>query len=227
MPRKLIITNDGSPSIEWEQGVTYHSIHGAIQESRHIFIREGLHAAWAMHRRERPPLRIFELGLGTGLNALLSLLEAAASQRPISYEAMEAFPLETPLTDRLDYCTLLDCRGYQSFFERLHQCDWEVSVPITPYFTFFKSRGPWPGRPLYQSADLVYYDAFDPVFQPELWTTAVFESLSTQLAPNALIVTYCCKGAVRRSLAAAGFQVEKIPGPPGKREMIRAIKDAG
>lgn len=223
MPRKIIMTSDGSPSVEWEEGVTYHSMHGAIQESMHIFIQAGLRERAALQEADnRSPLRIFELGLGTGLNALLSLREATASRRPVIYEAIEAFPLENDLIAPLDYSIQLGDPALQPLFTQLHACDWERPVEMTPYFTFLKSRDLWPGYTLRQPAGLVYYDAFDPVVQPELWTANAFESLYGQLTPGARLVTYCSKGAVRRSLEAVGFLVDKIPGPPGKREMIRA-----
>jgi tRNA U34 5-methylaminomethyl-2-thiouridine-forming methyltransferase MnmC len=217
--RKIIITKDGSPSIEWREGVTYHSTYGALQESQHIFINEGWKATMAMN--------VFELGLGTGLNALLTLIEAERAGRRVMYETVEAYPLERNYFRELDYCTLLGRPDMKSCFEQLHTCDWEVPVSITPYFTLYKSRDVWPGHVLHQPAELVYYDAFDPVVQPELWTADVFERLAGQLAERAVLVTYCCKGAVRRALQAAGFRVEKRPGPPGKREIVRAWLASG
>ncbi|MDO6433579.1 tRNA (5-methylaminomethyl-2-thiouridine)(34)-methyltransferase MnmD [Flavitalea sp. BT771] len=217
MSRKIIITNDGSPSIALKDGVTYHSIYGAMQESQHIFIGEG----WKALRTEGPA-HIFEVGLGTGLNALLMLIEATFARREVIYEAVEAHPLELSIIEKLDYCRIMGKPELQPAFERLHRCDWEAPVSITPYFTLYKSRRAWPGYVLRQPAALVFYDAFDPAAQPELWTSEIFKRLSRQLAPGALLVTYSSKGSVRRGLQAAGFRVEKRPGPPGKREVIRA-----
>jgi tRNA U34 5-methylaminomethyl-2-thiouridine-forming methyltransferase MnmC len=215
--RNIIITKDGSPSVEWEEGVTYHSTFGALQESQHIFINEGWKALAGT-----APVNVFELGLGTGLNALLTLIEAERSGRQVIYEAVEAYPLESDEVRKLDYCTLLGRPDLKSCFERLHQCDWEKPVSISPYFILYKSRDVWPHHVLRQPAGLVYYDAFDPVVQPELWTPDVFGRLAGQLASGALLVTYCCKGTVRRAMQSAGFRVEKPPGPPGKREIVRA-----
>lgn len=168
------------------------------------------------------PVNVFELGLGTGLNALLTLIEAEEAGRQVMYEAVEAYPLGDDEVRQLDYCTLLGRPDMKTYFEQLHTCDWETLVPVTPYFTLYKSRDVWPDHVLRQPAGLVYYDAFDPVVQPGLWTADVFERLAGQLASGALLVTYCCKGAVRRAMQSAGFRVEKRPGPPGKREIVRA-----
>jgi len=197
--------------------VTYHSTFGALQESRQIFIGEG----WKAVKRVTP-VNVFELGLGTGLNALLTLMEAERTGCHVTYEVVEAYPLEDDDFRKLDYCTLLGRPDLKMYFEQLHTCAWETPVQITPYFTLYKSRDVWPGHVLRRPAELVYYDAFDPVVQPELWTADVFERLAGQLAPAALLVTYCCKGAVRRALQSVGFRVEKRPGPPGKREVVRA-----
>ena len=173
------------------------------------------------------PVNVFELGLGTGLNALLTLIEAERTGRRVMYEAVEAYPLEGDDFGKLDYCTLLGRPDMKTYFEQLHSCNWEAPVQITPYFTLYKSRDVWPDHVLRWPAELVYYDAFDPVVQPELWTAAVFERLAGQLAPEALLVTYCCKGSVRQALQSAGFRVEKRPGPPGKREIVRAWLASG
>lgn len=210
MVPKLIVTGDGSYTLEVKSGVTYHSRFGAVQESRHIFIDAGLRMAHGS------PLRIFEMGFGTGLNAMLTLLEA----RPIHYETVETEPLQW--AQELNFCEVLGRPDCRPAFERLHDAEWEHAVEITPEFQLFKSRQDIRGYRLREPADLVYYDAFDPVVQPELWTEELFAGLFGQLAPGAILVTYCCKGAVRRALQAAGFQTEKLPGPPGKREFLRA-----
>jgi tRNA U34 5-methylaminomethyl-2-thiouridine-forming methyltransferase MnmC len=219
MSLKLIVTKDGSHTIQGAGGVTYHSTFGAIQESMHIFINAGLRAIG-----DRDPIRIFELGLGTGLNALLTLLEAADKGRAVYYEAVETEPLAADMAKELNYCSQLVRTDCKSFFERLHGSSWETPDILHPGFTFFKTRRPAQGYLLRQPADLVYYDAFDPATQPELWTPEVFQGLYGQLAPGALLVTYCCKGVVQRALRSAGFAVEKLPGPPGKREILRARK---
>lgn len=219
MPLKLIVTKDGSHTLEAAAGVTYHSTFGALQESTHIFIDAGLRALGDLS-----PVRIFELGLGTGLNALLSLLEAADTGRPVIYETVETTPLPLSIIKELNYCRQLGRLEYEPVFEQLHTSSWETPHALHPAFTFFKTRRPAQGYLLRQPADLVYYDAFDPVTQPELWTPEIFKGLYAALAPGALLVTYSCKGAVQRALIAVGFRLEKLPGPPGKREMLRARK---
>jgi tRNA U34 5-methylaminomethyl-2-thiouridine-forming methyltransferase MnmC len=207
---KLIVTLDGSHTVEGEGGVTYHSRFGALQESRHIFIDAGLRTIGAS------PVRVFEMGFGTGLNALLTLLES----RPVRYETVETEPLEGARD--LNFCEVLGRPDCRPVFERLHTAEWERPVEITPGFQLFKSRQDIRGYALREPADLVYYDAFDPVVQPELWTEELFRGLYAQLAPGAILVTYCCKGTVRRALQAAGFETGKLPGPPGKKEFLRA-----
>ena len=210
MVPKLIVTDDGSHTLEVRSGVTYHSRFGALQESRHIFIAAGLHAVGAS------PVRVFEMGFGTGLNALLTLLEG----RPVHYETVETEPLDQ--AQELNFCEVLGRPDCRPLFERLHTAEWARPVDITPGFRLCKNRQDIRGYTLREPADLVYYDAFDPVVQPELWTLELFAGLFHQLAPGASLVTYCCKGAVRRALQAAGFETEKLVGPRGKREFLRA-----
>jgi tRNA U34 5-methylaminomethyl-2-thiouridine-forming methyltransferase MnmC len=225
MPGRIILTQDGSHTIEAGGGLTYHSTFGAIRESQHIFIEAGL--------RSRPPgpLRIFEMGFGTGLNALLSLME----DRPIEYETVELEPLPVEQVKELNYCLRLGRPDLAETFAALHEAPWghprnapvhaqerSPAIEVKPGFLLKKYRSDIRGYQLACPADLVYYDAFDPVAQPDLWTAEVFENLRRQMAPAATLVTYCCKGAVRRALQAVGFSVEKLPGPPGKREMLRA-----
>lgn len=229
MPLKLIVTKDGSHSIEGADGITYHSTFGALQESRHIFIDAGLRTLAgerppAKKPGEAPPIHIFEMGFGTGLNALLTAIEAADTGRPVIYETVETTPLPIDMVKELNYCRLLGRLEWEPLFEQLHTARWETLIELHPDFSFYKSRSDGAAYILRQPADLVYYDAFDPVAQPELWTPAVFESLYHQLNPGALLVTYCCKGSVQRALRSAGFVIEKMPGPPGKREILRAKK---
>jgi tRNA U34 5-methylaminomethyl-2-thiouridine-forming methyltransferase MnmC len=224
MQRNLIVTKDGSHSVaipEWE--VSYHSVYGAVQESMHVFIESGL-KYWFTKHTSASRCVIFEMGFGTGLNALLSILEAKRQQRKIMYETVEAFPLEESITQKLNYCEALHQGFWQPVFDSLHSGEWNSTQHITNFFSFRKIRSLLadytPGEPI----DLIYYDAFAPVAQPELWTKEVFERMLNMLAPDGILVTYCSKGDVRRALQAAGFSVEKIAGPPGKREMIRASR---
>jgi tRNA U34 5-methylaminomethyl-2-thiouridine-forming methyltransferase MnmC len=226
MQRNLIVTKDGSHSVaipEWE--VSYHSVYGAIQESSHVFIESGL-KYWFEQHSSASRCVIFEMGFGTGLNALLSILQAKRLQRKIMYETVEAFPLEQSITQQLNYCEALQQPFWQPVFESLHSGEWNNIQHITNFFSFKKVKSLLanysPGEPI----DIIFYDAFAPRAQPELWTKEVFERMLNMLSPDGFLVTYCSKGDVRRVLQAAGFNVERIQGPPGKREMIRAAKAA-
>lgn len=224
MQRNLIVTKDGSHTVaipEWE--VSYHSVYGAVQESLHVFIEAGFRHWWNLHENASQCV-VFEMGFGTGLNALLTTLEARRRQRKVFYETVEAFPLETTLIEQLNYCSALEESFWQPVFSSLHTCEWSSVQHITTFFSFKKVKtllaNYIPGDPV----DVIYYDAFAPGAQPELWTRPVFEKLFAMLAPGGVLVTYCSKGEVRRSMQAAGFLVEKIPGPVGKREMLRGTK---
>lgn len=222
MHREIILTKDGSHTVSVPgMNVSYHSLHGAIQESMHVFIEAGF--------RQSPGheiLHIFEMGFGTGLNALLTFIEAEKIKQPVLYTSLELFPLNNNEIDQLNYCRQLTREDLEPVFHQLHSCEWEKQVRISDYFTLQKINASLSDEnsPLssIQPVHLVYYDAFAPAAQPELWTVAVFEKLYTLLAPGAILVTYCSKGDVRRAMQAAGFSIEKIPGPPGKREMVRA-----
>lgn len=226
MERKVIITKDGSHSISVpEMNVTYHSIHGAIQESMHVFIQAGLRDSavfdfTGMHH-------VLEIGFGTGLNALLTLIEADQHEKRIYYTAIELYPLNETETSQLDYCEQLNQPNYQRLFEKMHQGGWEEMVGITENFSLTKTKCNLLDFSSKNSFFLIYFDAFAPAAQPELWTKEVFEKLYGMLNEGGVLVTYCSKGDVRRAMQAAGFVVEKIPGPPGKREMIRATRLAG
>lgn len=224
MQRKLIVTGDGSHSVqvpEWK--VSYHSIHGAIRESLHVFIEAGLQY-WFHQHPEATTCTIFEMGFGTGLNALLTLQEAQQQGRKIVYESAEAYPLETVLIDALNYCDALQRSDLKETFQVMHSCPWNLSVPVTADFILKKVHTGLQSYSTDQRVNLIYYDAFAPNAQPELWTTAIFQQLIKMLLPGGILVTYCSKGAVRRAMQAAGFTVEILAGPPGKREMLRATR---
>jgi tRNA U34 5-methylaminomethyl-2-thiouridine-forming methyltransferase MnmC len=224
MQRKLIVTGDGSHSIqipEWQ--VSYHSKYGAIRESLHVFIEAGL-KHWFHQHPAATNCIIFEMGFGTGLNALLTLLEAQQQGLNIVYESAEAYPLEPVLIDALNYCDALQRPDLKETFHVIHSCPWNMAVPVTADFTLKKVQTDLQSYSTDQPVNLIYYDAFAPKAQPRLWTTAIFQQLFNMLVPGGILVTYCSKGAVRRAMQAARFTVENLPGPPGKREMIRAIK---
>lgn len=224
MQRNLIVTKDGSHSVtipEWE--VSYHSVHGAIKESLHVFIEAGLHY-WLQQHTAASRCVVFEMGFGTGLNALLTLLDAEQLQRKIHYETVEAYPLEISMVQRLNYCDTLQQPIWKPVFESLHTCGWNKRELISPFFSFKKVNTLLTEYAASEPVNVIYYDAFAPNAQPELWTSAIFKQMLQMLAPDGVLVTYCSKGDVRRAMLSAGFLVEKIPGPPGKREMLRAMR---
>jgi len=224
MKREIIITRDGSHSISnAEMGVTYHSHHGALQESVHVFIESGLRFITKNHSQV-VALSVFEMGFGTGLNALLTLIEAENKRQPICYETVELFPLEAATIAALNYCELLLRPGLEPVFRQLHSCAWDTLIKMTPFFSFKKRQTSLVNFSATQSFNLVYFDAFAPDIQPDLWTAAIFRKLYDCMEPGAVLTTYCSKSIVRKAMGEAGFTVEKIPGPPHKREMVRAVK---
>jgi tRNA U34 5-methylaminomethyl-2-thiouridine-forming methyltransferase MnmC len=229
MQRKLILTSDGSHTILLpESNVTYHSIHGAVQESKHVFIEAGLRS---LNPARKTIVNIFEMGFGTGLNALLTMIETERRQTAIYYETIELFPLDHNEARLLNYCKHLDREDLQPAFEQFHHCEWETPIKLTPGFTFKKSAAnllnfdtPETSLSGRQAFELIYFDAFAPNAQPVLWTKEIFEKMFAMLKSAGVLVTYCSKGDVRRAMQAAGFTVEKLPGPKGKREIIRAFR---
>lgn len=224
MNRTIIQTADGSSTISIPDAeVTYHSIHGAIGESAHVFIEAGFRHL--LNEADRPEMiRVFEMGFGTGLNALMTMIAAAEAQQPVYYESVEAFPLEADLYSLLNYCRQLNRPDLQPLFDQLHTSAWGVTQSITPFFTFKKTQAALTEFSTPEHFQIIYYDAFAPNAQPDLWTITIFEKLFNMLEQGGILTTYCSKGDVRRAMQAAGFSVEKIPGPPGKREMVRAKK---
>jgi tRNA U34 5-methylaminomethyl-2-thiouridine-forming methyltransferase MnmC len=220
MERLLQITSDGSHTISIPSlQVTYHSKHGAIQESMHVFIEAGLRFISPQSGR---PVEILEMGLGTGLNALLTLI--ASENMAVRYESLEAYPIDTDIIDQLNYCGQLNRNDLSEIFQSMHKSDWEIPLSISTNFTLIKRKIKLGDYNSGRKFHLVYFDAFAPGTQPELWTTEIFTKLYNLMEENGVLVTYCSKSDVRRSLLASGFNVEKIPGPPGKREMLRAIR---
>jgi tRNA U34 5-methylaminomethyl-2-thiouridine-forming methyltransferase MnmC len=223
MERKLIITKDGSHSISVpEMNVTYHSVDGAIQESMHVFIQAGLRDSGVfdfvgVHH-------VLEIGFGTGLNALLTLIEADKEKNRIYYTAIELYPLNEAEIRELNYCEQLNQPHYKRLFEKMHQGEWEEMFEITDNFRLTKTKCSLLDFSTENSFFLIYFDAFAPDVQPELWTKEVFEKLYGMLIEDGILVTYCSKGNVRRNMQAAGFKVEKLPGTSGKRKMLRGRK---
>ena len=228
--RELQLTADGSHTLFIpEMDEHYHSVNGAVQESRHVFIEAGL------HHLERREITILEIGFGTGLNAWLTLEEAEKSGRNVYYTGLELYPLEWQLVEQLGYISANEqlmpgdnqCPAHE-LFKQLHTSPWEEDVPITPHFTLRKVQKDFNKLETETEgwkADVIYFDAFAPEKQPEMWSQELFNRLYVLLNNSGILTTYCAKGVVRRMLQAAGFIVERLPGPPGgKREILRARK---
>lgn len=229
MQRKIITTADGSKTIfipEWNE--QYHSRHGALQEALHVFIKTGLHHV--SHLKQDDPstdsLSILEIGFGTGFNAYLTLLESVKMDLGIDYTGVEAYPVPQKELERLDYPQIVTAQAKDAFFDAIHAAPWELQHHITKNFTITKREQFFKDIDDVAVFDLVFFDAFGARVQPELWTESIFGLMYQALKPNGVLVTYSAKGSVRRAMQAVGFDVERLPGPPGKREMLRATKQA-
>ncbi|MBX9186622.1 tRNA (5-methylaminomethyl-2-thiouridine)(34)-methyltransferase MnmD [Bacteroides sp. K03] len=213
MKRVIEQTADGSATLFVpELNEHYHSVKGARTESQHIFIDMGLSAS------EVTEPHILEIGFGTGLNALLTLETAEATQRKVHYTGIELYPLSWEMIEPLGYSD-------NPLFKTLHIIPWEEDAIITPYFTLRKVQADFTTFTTDCSFDIIYFDAFAPEKQPEMWSQELFDRLHVRLSEKGILTTYCAKGVVRRMLQTAGFTVERLPGPPGgKREILRARK---
>lgn len=217
---RIFATQDGSHSIYSDSfGVSYHSKYGAIQESNHVFIQAGLF--YRMPGASQ--LSVLEIGFGTGLNALLTMLEADKRQLPLYYEAVEAYPISAEEAGQLNYPSMVDGAAAEAFLQ-LHEMPWEETHQVTPYFSFRKTKRRFEQVSYQQAFDVVYFDAFAPNAQPELWEEDVLKRMYDALKEQGVLTTYCAKGVVKRCLKGLGFTVESLKGPPGKREMTRAVK---
>ena len=218
MERSLRLTEDGSFTLYVDKlDEPYHSIHGALQESMHVFIKQGL------QRVSKSPLRILEIGFGTGLNALLTLRFAKQSNQEIHYHAVEKYPLTREEYPQLNFEELMEGVPKGSL-NRMHEAPWGKTVSLAEYFSVFKEQADFRSMQPFGTFDLVYFDAFSPDKQPELWSESVFSTIEKCTQKGSVLVTYSSKGVVRRTLISCGFRVEKVAGPPGKREMIRAVR---
>jgi tRNA U34 5-methylaminomethyl-2-thiouridine-forming methyltransferase MnmC len=210
-------TADGSKTVFSETfQECYHSINGAVTESMHVFIDAGYRAC------DKDSISIFEVGFGTGLNAYLTYLEAKKHNIGVNYHAIEMFPLEDFLIAMLDYPEFLSTD--MDAFRVFHDSTWNKTVMVSSNFSFKKIKSDLLKIDFTEKYDLVYFDAFSPNQQPELWTEFVFKKLFDQMNSGGILTTYCAKGDVRRTLNKVGFTVERLPGPPGKHEMLRARK---
>ena len=220
----LITTADGSHSLHLDNiGEGYHSTQGAIAEAKHVYINPNL----AIISKATQEITIFEMGFGTGLNALLTLLYAEKHNLHIQYYSAEAYPVDKEIYTQLNYPTLCsENPQVKSYFLNMHQAEWNTAIEITSHFTLTKLLGDAQEtlKGLNIRFDCCYYDAFAPQYQPELWSESIFKRLYELANPEAILSTYCCKGDVKRALKAAKFNIEKIPGFANKREMLRATK---
>lgn len=225
LPPELHETEDGSLTLYTPTfGEHYHSTHGAVQESRHIYTGLALRGRlegwdWSSGR----VLEVLEVGFGTGLNALLTTLLAEELQQPIRYTTLEKYPIGEDVYSRLHYDLSTEARG-DSLLQLLHNSPWGEDVPLSPTFTLHKVHTDLTTYLPSEGIDVIYYDAFSPEAQPELWDEVLFHRLYTAARAGAKLTTYCAKGEVRRRLQRAGFAVERLAGPPGKREVLRATK---
>lgn len=221
---KIIDTQDGSHSLLNESlNETYHSTHGAIRESRHVFIRNGLQF-W-VGKNQAPEISILEIGFGTGLNALLTVQESHNSKIKIHYTTVEAFPVPLELVQQLNYSQQIQFDLSGKYFQDLHVAEWNKSVEISSTFVLEKKNQRIQELSLRdETYDIVFFDAFAPNKQPEMWEKPILEKIFRSMKAESVFATYCAKGQLKRDLKSAGFKVETLPGPPGKREMVRAIK---
>lgn len=220
MKREIVITSDGSSTIYMpELEESYHSKHGAIQEANHVFIKNGLHFL------KQNEISILEIGFGTGLNALITSLEAQKINLKIHYEGIEAFPVVLDELNQLNYPLLFENQVLsQEYFSKIHQIPWEQNHEISSFFKLKKRKMMFENIDDDNVFDLIYFDAFGFRVQPELWSDVIFGKMYKALKKGGVLVTYACRSSIKKAMVDAGFHIEKLAGPPGKREMLRAIK---
>ena len=224
MKREIIITGDGSTTIqipEWNE--QYHSKHGAIQEAYHVFIKHGLQYCYD-YSQENKGISILEIGFGTGLNAFITLIEAKKLNLNVNYSGVEAYPISKEEIKALNYSKTLKEENSEMLFQKLHETTWDETHIITSSFELTKRKHFFSEIEDVEIHNLIYFDAFGARVQPELWTEKIFAIMYSALKAKGVLVTYSAKGSVRRAMQAVGFIVERLPGPPGKREMLRGIK---
>ena len=225
MKRRIITTGDGSKTIHIEAwNEHYHSTHGAIQESEHVFIKMGLN--YALKEFELDHIAILEIGFGTGLNALKTCIATKEIDASIFYEGVEAFPVSADELSELNYANLIADLDAELYFHTMHNSAWNEILKINSKFTLLKNQKTFQEINAVDMYNLIYFDAFGPRVQPELWTELIFLNMYNALKPNGVLVTYSAKGSVRRALQSVGFKVDRLDGPPGKREMLRARKNS-
>jgi len=227
LKRRIITTADGSKTIQIEDwNEQYHSTHGALQEAQHVFIKHGLTPVFNNSKEKYHKVAILEIGFGTGLNAFLTSIEADKQAQMVNYVGVEAYPVSEVEIENLNYSELLDSKDSNVKFVALHDCSWEEKHTISSYFELSKRQMKFQEIVDVDRYNLIYFDAFGARVQPELWTEDIFKIMFQALKTDGILVTYSAKGSVRRAMQAVGFIVERLPGPPGKREMLRACKEA-
>ena len=219
MQREIITTGDGSKTIQikdWNE--QYHSKHGAIQEAYHVFIDSGL----SLFKNQE--ISILEIGFGTGLNALITFIEAPKLRLKVSYVGVEAYPVKSEELEQLNYISELKAETFSKDFFQMHNSPWEKKTRIADFYALEKQQKDFTEIDDQNLFNLIYFDAFGARVQPELWTEMIFNKMFKALKNNGVLVTYAAKGSVRRAMESVGFFVERLSGPPGKREMLRATK---
>ncbi len=219
MKREILQTLDGSTTIhlpDWNE--SYHSKHGAIQEAYHVFINNGLSLF------QGKSISILEIGFGTALNTFITFLESQKALQTIDYVGVEAYPISAEEVLQMNYVSELEAEKERPIFGLMHQSNWEEKIVISSNFTLTKRKQFFDEISDENRFDLIYFDAFGYRVQPELWSTEIFEKMYKALKVNGVLVTYAARGVVKRSMIEVGFAVEKLAGPPGKREMFRATK---
>ena len=220
MKRQVIQTADGSKTLFVpEMNEQYHSVNGALTESDYVFLKQGY-----LHHPSPSPV-VFEVGFGTGLNALVTALKAEEQKRSTTFISIEKYPISTAEIENLDYGKIISDKAVD-LFQKLHAADWNKEVKISEYFTLhkveadltklaIKNLGPF---------DVIYFDAFAPDKQPQLWQAEIFDRIFEASKIGAIFVTYSAKGSIRRQLISSGFSIERLSGPPGKRQMLRGVR---
>ncbi len=220
MKREIITTLDGSTTIhlpDWDE--CYHSKHGAIQEAYHVFIQNGLQLI------KKDTISILEIGFGTGLNAFITFLESDKNKLNIDYTGVEAFPVTVDEAFAMNYLEQLDAKEFETVFKKMHESIWEEQFFLSDTFSLAKRKQFFTEIEDKNCFDLIYFDAFGYRVQPELWSTGIFKKMYDALQNNGILVTYAARGVIKRSMQEVGFTVKKVPGPPGKREMMIAFKN--
>ena len=220
MKREIIITDDGSTTIripEWDEN--YHSTHGAIQEAKHVFIKNGLDLF-----QNQDSISILEIGFGTGLNAFITFLETVNKEK-VNYVGVEAYPISQEEIAQMNYVSELQATQYKEVFSTMHSCSWEQNQFISNNFHLTKRQQFFQDIEDINKYDLIYFDAFGFPLQPELWSEVIFKKMYDALFPKGTLVTYACRSTIKNAMLSVGFSIEKLPGAPGKREMLRATKN--